>query len=93
MRLININIANSLDDSLRVCSVISAESASELRDSEISDEVLLMYSGITLNEGEFIHSVTDADVYILAFDEDEYMTAESISNKLKNRFDTVKTGI
>lgn len=82
MRLININIANSLDDSLRVCTGISAESASELRESKVSDEVLLMYSGITLNEGEFVHSVTDADVYILAFDEDEYMAAEKIANKL-----------
>lgn len=83
MRLININIANPLDDSLRVCSVISAESASELKASRISDEVLLMYSGITLNEYEYIHSVTDADVYTLAFSEDEYTEAERIEIKLK----------
>lgn len=78
MRLLNVNIANSLDDSLRVCTVISADSASELRDSKISNEVLLLYSGITLKEDEFIHSVTDADVYILAFDEDEYMAADRL---------------
>lgn len=83
MRLINVNIANSLDDSLRVCSVISADSASELKGSRISNEALIMYSGIKLSEGEYIHSVTDADLYTLAFSEDEYIEAEMIENKLK----------